>query len=198
MKFKPHCVGLLCFLLCLLPAFAWAHVGVGAGIQHGSAFVIGLLHPFAGFDHLAAMVAVGIWSAMVTRKVWLVPLVFSVLLLMGGLIGYSDTAIPAVEPMIAASLLVLGLLVGKQIQLSSLVGAALVGAFAIFHGVAHGTEMPDTQAMTALGGMVTGTMALHGVGIALGHTLKYRNIWLSRLMGATLAVLGTGYLTGVL
>ncbi|MDR3412720.1 MAG: HupE/UreJ family protein [Formivibrio sp.] len=182
--------------LALLPGLASAHVGADAGIHHGSAFMIGLIHPFTGMDHMAAMLAVGVWSVLATRRVWVMPLAFAGLLLVGGLLGLGGVAIPMVEPMIAASLLVLGLLISARVNLPLLAGSALVGLFAIFHGVAHGSELPATQAVATLSGMVLGTMALHLSGMALGVFFKQRSVWYSRVIGGGIALLGIGFLAG--
>ncbi len=102
--------------LLLVPALAIAHPGHGAeGLAHGEAgFIDGLVHPFTGLDHLAAMLAVGVWSALAVRPVWLAPAAFVALLVAGAAAGFLGVVVPAVEPMIAASLLVLGLLVAWQ------------------------------------------------------------------------------------
>lgn len=188
----------IALLALLLPGIALAHIGADAGIHHGSAFMVGLLHPFTGMDHMAAMLAVGVWSVLSIRLVWVMPAVFAGLLLVGGLIGVSGVTVPMVEPMIAASLLVLGLLIGARVHLPLLAGALLVGLFAIFHGVAHGSELPAAQAFAALSGMVLGTMALHLSGMLLGLAFKQRNVWFSRVLGGGIALLGAGYLAGVM
>jgi len=186
----------LALLALLLPGLALAHIGADAGIHHGSAFIEGLTHPFTGLDHMAAMVAVGLWSVLATRHVWVMPIAFAALLLVGGLIGFTGAAIPVVEPMIAASMLVLGLLIAGRARLPLAAGAALVGAFAVFHGVAHGGELPAAQATAALTGMVIGTMVLHIAGMGLGAFVQSRNVWISRALGGGIAVLGTGFLVG--
>lgn len=186
----------IALLALLLPGLALAHIGADAGIHHGSAFIEGLTHPFTGFDHMAAMVAVGLWSVLATRHVWVMPIAFAALLLVGGLIGFTGAAIPVVEPMIAASMLVLGLLIAGRARLPLAAGAALVGAFAVFHGVAHGSELPAAQAAAALTGMVIGTMVLHIAGMGLGAFVQSRNVWISRALGGGIAVLGTGFLLG--
>ncbi|MBS1155916.1 MAG: HupE/UreJ family protein [Proteobacteria bacterium] len=184
--------------LALLPGLALAHIGVDAGSHHGSAFMIGLVHPFTGMDHMAAMLAVGVWSVLVTRQVWVMPVAFAGLLLVGGLIGFSGAAVPMVEPMIAASLLVLGLLIGARVRLPLLMGAVLVGLFAVFHGVAHGSELPAAQAVAALSGMVLGTLALHLSGMVLGVLFKQRSAWYSRVLGGGIALMGAGFLVSAL
>ncbi len=148
------------------------------------------------------MVAVGLWSALTARRAWpdllWAPLGFAAMLLAGALAGLAGVQLPAVEPMIAASLLVLGLLVLTQWRLPPLPAAALVGAFAVFHGVAHGRELAgETGAALTLAGMLAATVLLHGAGIALGWTLRHANRWVPRLAGAAVAVLGLALLGGL-
>ncbi|GAB4058471.1 HupE/UreJ family protein [Uliginosibacterium sediminicola] len=189
-------------LAALLPALAFAHIGHDGGYHHGSAFLLGLAHPFTGFDHLAAMLSVGLWSALAfqhsLRKAIAAPAAFAGLLLIGGVLGMAGVNAPAVEPMIAASLLVLGVMLATQIKLPVAAGAALVGAFAIFHGLAHGSELPAEQGLAALSGMVLGTLALHLTGMLAGHFVLRRHVWLPRLAGGAVAVLGLGLLSGAL
>ncbi|RZI74939.1 MAG: HupE/UreJ family protein [Variovorax sp.] len=181
-----------------LPLAASAHVGVDGAAHHSAGFAQGFLHPFTGFDHLAAMVGVGLWSALVARGVrelvW-APLSFAAMLLVGALLGLAGTQVPAVEPMIAASLLVIGLLVVTRLQLPGPVAAAVVGAFAVFHGVAHGYELAsDAGAAMAIAGMVLATVLLHGAGIAIGWTLRQGGTLLPRVAGAAVALFGAALL----
>jgi len=185
-------------LLALMPGLAFAHIGTDAGIHHGTAFFRGLIHPFTGLDHMAAMIAVGIWSMQVfgeaRGKVWIVPLAFACLLLAGGEIGSTGAYLPIVEPMIAASLLVLGLFVALRAKFPLAAAAAMAGVFAVFHGVAHGSELPSAQAQAALSGMVIGTMLLHITGMLLHRFVLSRNAWLPRVAGASVAAAGLGLL----
>ncbi|POZ63355.1 HupE/UreJ family protein [Chromobacterium alticapitis] len=185
-------------LMALQPGLALAHIGNDAGIHHGTAFFMGFVHPFTGLDHFAAMLAVGVWSVLATRRVWAMPFAFAGLLLAGGLIGFAGIALPVVEPMIAASLLVLGLLVCGRVKMALPWGLVVVGLFALFHGIAHGSELPATQAAAALPGMALGTMLLHIVGMAIGAFFKHRSAWYARALGGGIALLGAGYLAGVL
>ncbi len=164
---------------------AFAHVGADAGSHHG--FVSGFVHPITGLDHLAAMLAVGVWSALTTRRLWLAPLSFAALLLGGALLAQAGLALPAIEPMIAASMLVLGLLLAARIQLPEAAGAVLVGGFALFHGAAHGQELAGAGALV---GMVLGTATLHLAGMGIGLGLKRTSAWLPRVAGAAVALLG--------
>ena len=181
----------------LLPFAASAHTGVDGGLHHS--LVTGFMHPLTGADHLAAMVAVGLWSALAARRgldlLW-APLAFAGMLLVGALMGVAGVQLPAVEPMIAASLLVLGLLVATRIHLPAAVAAAVVGVFAIFHGVAHGHELAGEQgAALTLAGMVGATVLLHLAGIGLGWALRHANAWLPRLAGAAVVALGATLLS---
>lgn len=176
-----------------LPTLALAHTGAADGHAHVR-FFDGLLHPVTGADHLAAMLAVGAWSALALRPPWAAPLAFVALLLAGalaGLSGLSGFHLPAVEPMIAASLLVIGLLMATRARLPVALAAALVGGFALFHGVAHGAELAGEGAAAALGGMVLGTAVLHVAGIGIGQAVLARQRWLRAASGAAVAALGS-------
>ncbi len=176
---------LLSLILLAASRPALAHVGADAGGHHG--LLTGFSHPLTGLDHLAAMLAVGFWSALTTRRVWAAPLAFAGLLLVGALLAQAGIAFPGIEPMIAASMLVAGLLLAAQVRLPEAAGALLVGAFALFHGAAHGQELAGT---TALLGMVAGTAVLHLIGMGLGLLLRARAAWLPRLAGAAVALFG--------
>jgi urease accessory protein len=194
---RHHASKTLALAALLLPLAASAHTGVDGGMHHG--FITGFLHPLTGADHLAAMVAVGLWSALAARRgldlLW-APLAFAGMLLVGALMGLAGVQLPAVEPMIAASLLVLGLLVATRIHLPGAVAAAVVGVFAIFHGVAHGHELAGEQgAALTLAGMVGATVLLHLSGIAMGWALRHANAWLPRVVGAAVVALGATLLS---
>lgn len=187
-------------LIAALPLAAAAHTGADAGLHHGLG--AGFLHPLSGPDHLAAMVAVGLWSALTARRAWpdllWAPLGFALMLLAGSLLGLAGVQLPAVEPMIAASLLVLGLLVFTQRRLPAVAGAALVGVFAIFHGVAHGQELAgESGAALTLGGMLAATVLLHAGGIAIGWALRNGHRWMPRVAGAAVAIFGIALLGGL-
>jgi urease accessory protein len=187
----------LALTVLLLPMAASAHTGADGGMHHG--FVTGFMHPLTGADHLAAMVAVGLWSALAARRgldlLW-APLAFAGMLLVGASMGLAGVQLPAVEPMIAASLLVLGLLVATRIHLPAAGAAAVVGVFAIFHGVAHGHELAGEQgAALTLAGMVGATVLLHLSGIAIGWALRHANAWLPRVAGAAVVALGATLLS---
>lgn len=181
---------LLLFLFLLVPSLAQAHPG-GVGHTHG--VTNGLLHPLTGLDHICAMLAVGLWAAQRGgRAVWLVPLTFVSVMALGGLLGASGISLPFVEQAIAASVLILGLLIAASVRLPLVASALLVGAFAIFHGYAHGAEMPATAAGFGYGlGFLVATALLHGAGIAIGLTAKnWSGERFVRLAGGAIAACG--------
>lgn len=187
-------VRLAAVALAAAPAAVLAHAGSDGGTHHGLS--IGFLHPLTGLDHLAAMVAVGLWSALTATRAGVasyarMPLAFATLLLVGALLAGAGWQFPAVEPAIAASLLVLGLLVTGRRALPQAAAAVLVGGFALFHGAAHGQELGQGW---ALAGMVLATALLHGAGLLLGHALRRRSPWWPRLAGGATAVLGAALL----
>ena len=190
---------------------ALAHLGAdGAPHIHDgqilSSLLDGALHPLTGVDHLAAMLSVGAWSALslspggqrpALKAMAAAPAAFVCAMLVGALAGISGWALPGVEPMIAASLLVLGLLVATRWPMRQGFGAALVAVFALCHGLAHGTELGG-HALAALTGMVLSTAMLHGAGMVAGLAMRDpRNgaqRWASRLAGAAVALLGLNLL----
>ncbi|MDR0588248.1 MAG: HupE/UreJ family protein [Burkholderiales bacterium] len=188
----------LCVLLsvALVPSLAFAHIGHGESAPIG--FIAGFTHPFTGLDHLAAMLAVGIWSAMTTKRIWVAPVSFASLLLVGALLGVAGVSLPVIEPVIAASLLVIGLLIAVQVKLPVWAGALIVGAFAVFHGAAHGTELAEVNNVAgALIGMVVATASIHIAGLAIGRFLmRYPLVW-ARAAGGAVSVLGLGFLVGI-
>lgn len=182
----------LAMLLTISALPALAHPGHGA---ETIGFLAGLAHPFTGLDHLLAMLAVGLWSATTTRRIWRAPLSFAGMLLIGALLAVNGLALPAVEPMIAASVLVLGLLIMARVQLPESVSVLLVGSFALFHGAAHGVELGVN---IALAGMMIATALLHGAGIGAGLLLKVRSLWWQRGIGAGIALTGLGLAVNVI
>jgi urease accessory protein len=193
---------LILIAACALSAGASAHIGHEHGEavhSHASTFLSGFLHPLTGLDHLAAMLAVGLWSALAARRAWpdllWAPLGFAAMLLVGALLGLQGVSLPAVEPMIAASLLVLGLLVLTRWRVPGIIAAALVGIFAVFHGLAHGYELAgDANALPVVAGMLAATLGLHLAGVAAGWVLRHANVWVPRLAGAGVAVFGLALL----
>jgi len=150
----------------VLPTSAFAHVGIGPT----SGFAHGFMHPLSGVDHILAMVAVGMFAASLGgRALWAVPLTFMSMMVVGGALGVAAVPLPYVEFGIALSVVALGAAVAAQRQWPVTLAMAFVGAFAIVHGHAHGSEMANTMSATEYGlGFVLGTGLLHLVGIAMG------------------------------
>ncbi len=171
---------------------ALAHTGVGA--VHG--FGAGLMHPLFGLDHLLAMVAVGLWAGLTGGRARLAyPLAFVGMMVLSGLWGMSGAALPGVEIGIAVSVVVLGLAIALKATPPLAAGAAACAIFAIFHGHAHGAELP--QGASGLGyalGFVLATAALHGAGLALAELLAARAPLLARVAGGGLALAGVAIL----
>jgi urease accessory protein len=189
---------LLALLTCAaVSGSALAHTGVDAHQHMG--FMAGFLHPFTGLDHLAVMLAIGLWSALIAKQfgrdmLW-GPLGFANALLAGAALGLQGVQFPAVEPLIAASLVASGLLVLTRLPVRGLGAAFLAGSFALFHGLAHGYELADSaNAFQALAGMVSATLLLHCMGLALGWSLRGASVWVPRLLGGAVAALGSALL----
>ena len=182
--------------LTLFPSAAFAHPG--AGYTHD--FEPGLAHPFAGADHILALVTVGIFAWQLGgRAVWLIPATFVLLMGAGGALATAGTALPSVEIGIAASVIVLGALVGFKVPAPLAIAAGTIAMFAIFHGHAHGSEMPiDLSAVAYTAGFMLATALLHGIGIALGFATSRIGEHHGRLAyalgGGTVALAGLGIL----
>jgi urease accessory protein len=157
----------LTFILLFAPGAALAHSGA-AGHDHG--FSYGFLHPLGGLDHLLAMIAVGLLAAHLGgRALWMVPLSFVILMAAGGAAGFAEIRLPYVELLIAASVVVLGLLVALRANIPLAAAMLIAGFFAIFHGHAHGAELPDGGSpYPYAAGFLLATTLLHLAGIALG------------------------------
>jgi urease accessory protein len=179
---KRTMILLVAGLLCL-PVVATAHPG-----HAGDGFGAGFMHPFLGIDHLLVMVTVGIWSVLHSRRVWLAPLVFVSFLALGAMLGHAGLVVPHLEPLVAASVLVLGLLLTSQPGHHTSAALAVIGAVALCHGMAHGGELGAEG--TVLAGIVLGSAILHGAGMLLArHVLQQREFWAHRL-GQTVALVG--------
>jgi urease accessory protein len=184
-------------LLVLLLAGA-AHGHTGEGVQGG--LISGFTHPLFGWDHVVAMVAVGLWGAFLGRPaIWLLPVVFPLVMAFGGALGVVGVPLPAVEAGIALSGVVLGLLVAFGARAPLWVAAIIVGVFAVFHGHAHGTELPDSASPHAYAlGFVVATGLLHLAGIAFGNlTNRSWGTYAVRAAGAVIAAVGAAFLAGV-
>lgn len=192
----PAAFWLLPFLILLMPATASAHSETGTV----GGFTSGFLHPLTGLDHIVAMVAVGLWGAYLgAPAMWLLPVVFPVVMALGGALGVLAVPLPGVEKCIALSGIILGLAVAFAARPPLWIAAVIVGFFAIFHGHAHGTELPESaNAMTYAVGFVLATGLLHLSGIALGLLVRWP--WgrvLVRVSGAAIAIIGTGFFFGM-
>jgi urease accessory protein len=181
----------------LLGTSLWAHED--AGMAGG--FISGLTHPLFGFDHVVAMIAVGLWGAFLgSPALWVLPVVFPVVMAFGGALGVLGVEVPLVETGIAASAVVLGLMVALALRPKIAIAAVIVGAFAIFHGHAHGTELPEAASPLAYSiGFVISTGLLHLAGIGFGHFTRWpQGILAVRAGGGVIALVGVGFLTGLL
>jgi urease accessory protein len=179
--------------LLMVSVTASAHSeGGGAG-----GFSSGFGHPLTGLDHIVAMVAVGLWGAFLGgRAMWMLPVVFPMVMAVGGALGVIGVALPGVETGIALSGVVLGLMVTLAARPPVWVAAVIVGVFAIFHGHAHGAEMPESSnALAFAAGFVISTGLLHLAGIAFGLLVKWP--WgrvAIRAGGGVIAAVGFGFL----
>jgi len=172
----------------LAAAPAWAHFGTA----RGGGWSDGFAHPFSGVDHLAAMIAVGLWAAQMGRRpLWLLPGLFVLLMTVGAALGFAGVALPGAEDGIALSVAILGVLLAVAARPRLTWGAALVGVFGLVHGYAHGTEIPDaaTPALYALG-FLNATLLLQLVGIALGLAAASR-------IGQRLLPIGAAAMAGI-
>jgi urease accessory protein len=174
-------------LVVLLPNLASAHIlpGTSHGLQDG------LIHPLSGMDHLLAMIAVGLWAAQQRgRTVWQIPLAFVGVMVLGGILGVTGLYVPGVEAAIAISVLALGALIVTRTSFAPPLSMVLVGAFALFHGYAHGHEMPaSASALPFSIGFVISTVMLHALGIGAGLALRNQPR-VMRFAGATIATCG--------
>ncbi|MEZ5829697.1 MAG: HupE/UreJ family protein [Dongiaceae bacterium] len=184
----------------MIPTVASAHVGIGSTMG----FAHGFSHPMSGLDHTLAMVAVGMFAANLGgRALWAVPLTFVGVMAVGGVLGVLGVAVPFVEAGIALSVIVLGAAVALRWKAPVAVAVGLVGLFALFHGHAHGSEMPVSASGLTYGlGFLLATATLHAIGIGLGLGLtRFGSRYAPRAIqasGAAMAVAGAGILTGAL
>jgi urease accessory protein len=179
----------------LTPGLARAHEA--NSLQFGS-FLGGLTHPVLGPDHFLAMVSVGIVSAQIGgRAIWTVPATFVAVMALGGALGLLDVGLTAIELGIAFSVLVLGVAIAADRQLPMALAMAAVGVFAVFHGYAHGTEMPTVaEPVRYAAGFLTGTAALHILGVIIGDISQpyARGRVMLRVAGGAIAGVGTWFL----
>ncbi len=182
-------------LLVALPVLAHTDAGSVSG------FASGFLHPVSGLDHVAAMAAVGLWGAFLGQPaIWLLPVVFPMVMALGGVLGIAGIPVPGVEILIALSGMVLGSMVVFRVKPPIAVAAALVGLFAIFHGHAHGMELPG--AASPLGysaGFVICTGLIHLSGIAFGLLTKWKKGEIAvRILGGVIVLAGAYFLVNSL
>lgn len=178
----------------LFAGSAMAHTGVGS--VHG--FTAGLTHPLFGLDHLTAMVAVGLWAGLVGGKArFAYPAAFVVTMVLAGVWGMSGAPLPGVEIGIGLSVVVLGLAIAFNLAPPLAAGIAVCAVFAIFHGHAHGAELPeDASGLSYAAGFVLATATLHGVGLVLATLLASHAPRLARFAGGAMAVAGVAFLAG--
>lgn len=187
-------IGALVLFLTMAAAPALAHTG------HGSVegFAHGLLHPLTGLDHILAMVAVGLWAGLVGgRARFAYPAAFVGMMVVAGIWGMSGGQLAGVEIGIALSVVILGLAIALKASPPLAAGALACAIFAIFHGFAHGAELPENA--SGLGyaiGFVIATAALHGAGLVLASGLAARAPLLARVAGGGLVLAGVAILAG--
>ncbi len=174
-----------------LPVLAQAHPGHDGGHELTWDFTSGATHPFSGWDHVLAMIAVGLWAAQLGGcNRWLVPAAFVSVMTLGSALGHAGFPLASIESVIAVSILVLGLLIAAAVKLPTLASMAIVGAFALFHGAAHGAEMPASASGVGYGfGFVASTILLHATGLGAGLALKNQEKT-ARFAGGAVAVAG--------
>lgn len=190
----------LAAVLMMAPGAALAHTGVGA--THG--FGHGFLHPLGGLDHQLAMILVGLFAWQLGgRAIWLVPSSFVAMMAAGGALGVYGIGLPFVEIGIAASVIILGVTVALGVKAPVALAMSAVGLFALFHGHAHGSEMPlDASGAAYAAGFMTATALLHAVGIALGFGIGRfadnhgRGVY--RVLGGASAAAGLLLMVGVI
>jgi urease accessory protein len=193
MKKNPSKLLLTLSLLVLLPKLASAHILLGT--SHG--LTDGFLHPLTGWDHLLAMFAVGLWAAQHRgRAMWLIPASFVGVMLLGGILGLAGVSVPGAQAAIALSVLALGGLVATMTRFRPSLSMMVVGLFALFHGYAHGHEMPAAASALPFSiGFVLSTALLHGMGIAAGLGLRQQPRVL-RWAGAAIAASSVCFFVG--
>ncbi len=184
----------------LLPGTAFAHIVAG----DAGGFVHGFSHPISGLDHILTMVAVGLFAAHLGgRALWLVPLAFVSVMAAAGLLGMAGVVLPFVETGIALSVVALGLAIALRLNLPTSAAVALAGFFAIFHGHAHGAELPDNVSGLAYGlGFVSATALLHlagiGIGVTIGRAGQVHGRRLLQIGGGAMSLAGLAILVGII
>lgn len=188
---------LVALALAAMPHPAFAHVEQG----QAAGFLTGLRHPWSGLDHVLAMIAVGLWGAQLGNPaLWLLPVTFPMMMSLGAVMGLIGMGLPGVEVGIALSALLLGGMVMGEARPKLAVAVLLVGFFAVFHGHAHGTELPPGQSGLLYSmGFVIATGCLHGMGIGIGLVHRWPAGRLAlRGAGAFIAGMGLFFLARAL
>lgn len=185
------------FMVFILSEPAFAHTGQ----LTVDGFVSGFTHPIRGWDHVVALVAVGIWGAYLGKPcVWVLPIVFPSMMAVGGVMGVIGVPVPPVEFMIALLGIVLGLLIVFAVRVPDFVAAAIVGVFAIFQGYAYSAELPNAYnpGLYAIGFVLgTGLLQVTGIGFGLLRAVRFGDV-IVRSIGGGICLTGLGFLTGVL
>lgn len=190
-----HVIAVLGGGLISLPALAHDSV-----LHSMNALQDGFLHPFTGLDHLLAMLAIGIWAAQQKHaRAWLIPVSFPLMMIIGGALALAGITLPGVEHGIAASVLVLGLLISFAVRLPVSAGMALVSVFAMAHGYAHGQEMPANESAVLYGaGFVLATAVIHATGwFASNAAQRMLDSRLPRYAGVMITLAGAFFLSAL-
>ena len=190
----------------ILSVLALLVLGAGPAFAHPGhavtdSFAAGIAHPLTGIDHVAVMIAVGLWAALKGgRALWAWPAAFVGVMLIGGVLGMAHVALPFVEPGILASVVVLGLMVALAVDLPVSVGAGIIGLFALLHGHAHGSEVAETiGGAEYIAGFALATATLHAVGIGFAQMMTRAALRpVIRLAGAACVLVGAGLFAGVI
>ena len=199
MKFS-HILTLAIASTIMAPRLALAHVGIGDA--HDA--LHGFVHPLTGIDHILAMVSVGLLAANLGgRAIWAVPASFVLMMVLGGVVGMAGVTVPLAEMVIGSSVLILGLLIAMSIRMPVSIAMALAGTFAIFHGFAHGAEMPENMSgLLFASGFVVATTLLHCLGLLLGLGIACLSKTVSqmsmKLGGGAIALVGVALVTGII
>jgi urease accessory protein len=188
---------LLVLVLLMAPSPALAHVGIGST----ASFAAGVAHPLSGLDHITVMIAVGLWAALKGgRALWVWPAAFVGVMLAGAALGMAHVPVPYVEPGILASVVALGLMVALAVDLPVWLGALVIGAFALLHGHAHGSEVAENVGgLEYMAGFALATASLHAGGIGFALTMQRAHLRpLVRVAGLVCVLIGAGLYSGVL
>ena len=188
----------ICLFTLMISSPAFAHISE-EGLKGG--FISGYIHPLLGWDHVAAMVAVGIWGAFLGRRaIWVLPIVFPFIMVIGGILGMLGVPVPFIVPGIALSSIIIGLAIAFKWQAPLSIASIIVGLFAIYHGYAHGQNLPAASNPIAFAlGFVLGSGTLHFIGILFSLLDRYKwGIKALQLGGVIIALVGLAVLTGLI